>query len=159
MQRYFLPPCTHSSSGDWYTSSRVYCVGSKYEQHTLQLTCHSTASFQTCPNVDKPAHFSAQKAKNNLHVDQSTSIIRHRALFNRKPTALRNLCISFSKMRQWAINESRPWRNCWISDQLFERSKSVCNAHNLTICSFNWRLTQLMSPIFQFLLLQSQLAD
>ena len=37
-----------------------------------------------------------------------------------------------------------------ISDQLFERSKSVCSAQILTICSFNWRLTQLMSLIFSF---------
>ena len=90
------------------------------------------------------------KTKNNLHVDQSTSVIRHRALFNRRPTALRNLCISFSKMRQWTINESRLWLNCGISDHLFERSKSICNAQILTICSFNWRATQLMSQFFSF---------
>ena len=134
MQRYFLPPCAHSSSGDQYTSSRVYCVGSKYDQPLLRPAQMLTSLHTLC-----------SKAKNNLHVDKSTSVIRHR-----KPTALRNLCISFSKMRQWAINESRPWRNCWISDQLFERSKSVCSAQILTRCSFNWRLTQLMSPIFSF---------
>ena len=58
-------------------------------------------------------------------------------------TASCNLCIWGSQLRQWVVKECRTCRNC--SHQIW----LYCTGSD-NVCPFNWRLTQLMSHIFNF---------